>query len=57
MPWRRSEIEVRADLPVGQGLQDHLLVLVNYLTDVESLMTALSDESVELLTTAGPRAR
>jgi choline dehydrogenase len=23
-------LEVRADLPVGQGLQDHLLVLVNY---------------------------
>lgn len=42
-------LEVRADLPVGQGLQDHLLVLVNYTTDTESLMTALSPENIELL--------
>jgi choline dehydrogenase len=42
-------LEVRADLPVGQGLQDHLLVLVNYTTDAESLMTALCPENIELL--------
>jgi choline dehydrogenase len=46
-------LPVRADLPVGQGLQDHLLVLVNYLTEVETLLTALTPESVELLETAG----
>jgi choline dehydrogenase-like flavoprotein len=46
-------VEVRADLPAGQGLQDHLLVLVNYTTDVESLMTALTPESIELLEAEG----
>jgi choline dehydrogenase len=46
-------LEVRADLPVGQGLQDHLLVLVNYLTDVETLLSALTPENIELLETAG----
>ncbi len=44
-------VEVRADLPVGQGLQDHLLVLVNYLTDVETLETALTPANLELLET------
>lgn len=46
-------LEVRADLPAGKGLQDHLLVLVNYTTNVESLMTALTPESLELLETEG----
>jgi choline dehydrogenase len=50
---RSFGLEVRADLPVGQGLQDHLLVLVNYLTNVETLLTALTPENVELLETAG----
>jgi choline dehydrogenase len=35
-------IPVIADLPVGEGLQDHLLAPVNYLSDQESLMTAMS---------------
>jgi choline dehydrogenase len=46
-------IEVVADLPVGHGLQDHFMALINYLTDVESLMTAVSPENVALLESAG----
>jgi choline dehydrogenase-like flavoprotein len=42
-------LEVHADLPVGQGLQDHLLVLVNYLTEVETLETCLTASNIELL--------
>src|SRR5438552_15529924 len=47
------QIDVRADLPVGQGLQDHLMALVNWKTDVESLMTALTPENVALLQSEG----
>ena len=47
------DIPVVADLPVGLGLQDHLMVLINYLTDVESLLTALTPENVDLLEKAG----
>jgi choline dehydrogenase len=43
------ELPVQADLPVGRGLQDHLLVLVNYLTDVETFLTCLTEDNVELL--------
>jgi choline dehydrogenase len=46
---RSFDLEVQADSPVGQGLQDHLLVFVNYMTDVESLMSAGSAMDVELL--------
>jgi choline dehydrogenase-like flavoprotein len=46
-------IEVVTDLPVGHGLQDHYMTLLNYLTDVESLMTALTPENVALLETEG----
>jgi len=46
-------IEVIQDLPVGQGLQDHLMTMINYRTDVESLMTALTPANVELLQTQG----
>ena len=46
-------LSVQADLPVGQGLQDHLMVLVNYLTDVETLETCLTPENLELLETQG----
>ncbi len=46
-------IEVVADLPVGQGLQDHYMTMLNYTTDVESLMTALTPANVELLQTQG----
>ncbi|HKY56968.1 MAG TPA: GMC family oxidoreductase N-terminal domain-containing protein [Aeromicrobium sp.] len=47
------QIPVLADLPVGQGLQDHYMVLLNYLTDQESLMTALSPENAARLQTEG----
>jgi len=47
------EIEVREDLPVGQGLQDHCMTLMNWKTDVEGLMTALTPENVELLQAEG----
>jgi choline dehydrogenase len=44
-------LDVHADLPVGQGLQDHLLVFLNYLTDVETLETCLTPGNIELLET------
>jgi len=43
------QIGVVQELPVGVGLQDHPMVVLNYLTDEESLMTALSPENVALL--------
>ncbi len=46
-------IEVRQDLPVGQGLQDHCMTLINWKADYESLMTALTPENIELLQTEG----
>jgi choline dehydrogenase len=46
-------IEVRHDLPVGQGLQDHCMTLMNWKADYESLMTALTPDNVELLQTEG----
>jgi choline dehydrogenase len=47
------EIEVRKDLPVGQGLQDHCMTLMNWKSDVESLMGALTPENVALLQSEG----
>ena len=47
------QIEVRKDLPVGQGLQDHCMTLMNWKTDVEGLMTALTPENLELLQSEG----
>ncbi|MFL6089635.1 MAG: GMC family oxidoreductase [Aeromicrobium sp.] len=47
------QIPVLADLPVGENLQDHYMVLVNHLTDHESLMTALSPENIALLQSDG----
>ncbi|HEY3924108.1 MAG TPA: GMC family oxidoreductase N-terminal domain-containing protein [Acidothermaceae bacterium] len=46
-------IETRVDLPVGRNLQDHLLVLVNYLTDADTLISAGSAENVALLENEG----
>ncbi|MCU1645135.1 MAG: putative choline dehydrogenase [Nocardia sp.] len=43
------QIEVQHELPVGEGLQDHLMVMLNYLTEQESLMTALTPENLALL--------
>jgi choline dehydrogenase-like flavoprotein len=47
------EIPVVADLPVGHGLQDHMLCPVNYLTDEESLITAMSRANLTQLQQAG----
>jgi choline dehydrogenase-like flavoprotein len=47
------QIAVRQDLPVGEGLQDHLMFVINWLTDSESLMTAMSPANVELFQTEG----
>lgn len=40
---------VVSDLPVGQRLQDHYTVMLNYLTGHETLMTAQSPENLALL--------
>ena len=42
-------IEVREDLPVGHGLQDHLMAQVNYLTDEPTLFGTFTPENVALL--------
>jgi choline dehydrogenase len=47
------QIAVRADLPVGVGLQDHPMTLMTWFTDTETLMTAATAENVGLLTTEG----
>ncbi len=46
-------LDVIKDLPVGQGLQDHCMTLMNWKTDVESLLTAMTDENVERMSTDG----
>ncbi|MBA2765183.1 MAG: GMC family oxidoreductase N-terminal domain-containing protein [Thermoleophilaceae bacterium] len=48
-----AAIEVRQDLPVGQNLQDHCMVLLNWEAEYESLMTALTPENLELLQAEG----
>jgi choline dehydrogenase-like flavoprotein len=42
-------IEVRADLPVGDNLQDHCMANLNYLTSEPGLFGALTPENFELL--------
>lgn len=46
---RGHDIDVLCDLPVGQDLQDHYTVMLNYLTDQESLMTAFSPDNLARL--------
>ncbi|MFD8007127.1 GMC family oxidoreductase [Streptomyces mirabilis] len=46
-------IDVVRDLPVGQGLQDHYMALLNFRTDAESLITAASPEYAALLQSEG----
>ncbi len=47
-------LEVLADLPVGQNLQDHCMTLLNYATaDTESLLTAMSEDNLDLLGAEG----
>jgi choline dehydrogenase-like flavoprotein len=42
-------IPVREDLPVGENLQDHPMVPINYLTDEDSLFEQLTPENIALL--------
>ncbi|WP_433549229.1 GMC family oxidoreductase [Streptomyces sp. CA-294286] len=49
----RFGIDVVADLPVGRGLQDHYMALLNFRTHVESLLTAAAPENAALLHSAG----
>ena len=46
-------IKIREVLPVGEGLQDHCMAQVNYLTDAQSLFTAATPENVALLESEG----
>ena len=46
-------IEPKLDLPVGDGLQDHFAIVMTWLTDAESLMTALTPENAALLEAEG----
>ncbi|MFE7313405.1 GMC family oxidoreductase [Streptomyces sp. NPDC057555] len=46
-------IDVVRDLPVGQGLQDHYMTLLNFRTDAESLISAASPENARLLRNEG----
>jgi choline dehydrogenase len=47
-------ISVVADLPVGRGLQDHMICPLNYLTDEESLLTAMTRRTSNA--SSGPEA-
>jgi choline dehydrogenase-like flavoprotein len=46
-------IDMRSDLPVGMGLQDHCMAQVNYLTDEPSLYMATTPENFALLESEG----
>jgi choline dehydrogenase-like flavoprotein len=46
-------IEMREALPVGEGLQDHCMAQVNYLTDEPSLFMAVNPDNIALLESEG----
>jgi choline dehydrogenase-like flavoprotein len=46
-------IELREALPVGEGLQDHCMAQVNYLTDEQSLFMVATPENFALLESEG----
>jgi choline dehydrogenase len=46
-------IEIREALPVGDGLQDHCMAQLNYLTDEASLFLATTPENIALLEAEG----
>ncbi|MGZ4290548.1 MAG: GMC family oxidoreductase [Gaiellaceae bacterium] len=46
-------IPVRADLPVGRNLQDHLMAQLNYLTTEQALFGIFTSENVALLEREG----
>jgi choline dehydrogenase-like flavoprotein len=46
-------IQIRQRLPVGEGLQDHCMAQLNYLTDEPSLFNSATPENIELLQSEG----
>jgi choline dehydrogenase-like flavoprotein len=46
-------IPVRVDLPVGEGLQDHPVVMMSWHSDTEGLLTAASPDNAERLASEG----
>ncbi|HEY2771676.1 MAG TPA: GMC family oxidoreductase N-terminal domain-containing protein [Solirubrobacteraceae bacterium] len=46
-------IEIREALPVGEGLQDHCMAQLNYLTDEATLFMCMTPGNVELLEKEG----
>jgi choline dehydrogenase len=46
-------IQMRSDLPVGLGLQDHCMAQVNYLTDEPTLFNCVTPENLALLESDG----
>jgi choline dehydrogenase-like flavoprotein len=46
-------IPVRIDLPVGEGLQDHPIVLMSWHSDTEGLLTAASPDNAQRLSSEG----
>ena len=50
---RAMGIEPRLDLPVGRNLHDHPVVVLTWLTDQESLRTAMRPENLELFKREG----
>ena len=44
---------MREELPVGENLQDHCMAQLNFLTDEESLLTAMTPENIALFETEG----
>ncbi|MDI3406958.1 GMC family oxidoreductase [Streptomyces cavernicola] len=46
-------LDVLRDLPVGEGLQDHYMTLLNFRTDTESLVSAATPENAALLQSEG----
>ena len=50
---RALGIEPRLDLPVGRNLHDHPIVVLVWLTDQESLRTAMTPENIQLFEREG----
>ena len=50
---RALGIEPRVDLPVGKNLHDHPMVVMSWLTDQESLRTAMTPENLALFEREG----
>ena len=46
-------VPVEHELPVGQGLQDHVVSWISYTTDEDSLLNAETDENIALVESEG----